>query len=93
MCDMLGSGHIRGKKQDYVGPRVLCNGAPRLRAQLGIHACQPPWPWICERLDAIVPSTEVALLRMSEVVRSVASPVAEDEDEESLGLVSPRRAL
>ena len=40
-----------------------------------------------------MPSTEVALLHMSEVVRSVASPVAEDEDEESLGLVPPRRAL
>ena len=40
-----------------------------------------------------MPRSEVALLHMSEVVRSVASPVPEDEDEESLGLVSPRRAL
>ena len=128
MCDMLDSGHIRGKIQDYVDLRVPCNGAPRLRAGLGMHACQPPWPWICERLDAIVPSTEVALFHMSEVssvadedeecevvrgmpdqVRSVASPVADedgewevvrsvaspvgDEDEESFGLVHPRRAL
>jgi hypothetical protein len=38
-----------------------------------------------------VPSAEVALLHMSEVVRSVASPVVEEE--ESLGLVPPRRAL
>ena len=56
-----------------------------------------------------MPSTEVALFHMSEVVRSVASPVADedgewevvrsvaspvgDEDEESFGLVHPRRAL
>ena len=40
-----------------------------------------------------MPRSEVALLHMSEVVRSVASPVAEDEDDESLGLVAPQRAL
>ena len=56
-----------------------------------------------------MPSTEVALFHMSEVVRSVASPVADEdeewevvrsvaspvgnEDEESFGLVHPRRAL
>ena len=43
-----------------------------------------------------MPSTEVDLLQdrstgVPEVVRSVASPVGDDE--ESLGLVPPRRAL
>ena len=96
MCDMLDSDHIRGKMQDYVDLKVPCNGAPRLRAELGMHASQPQWPWLCERKDAIVPSTEVDLLQdrstgVPEVVRSVASPVGDDE--ESLGLVPPRRAL
>ena len=75
MCDMSDSNHIRGNMQDHVGRIVPCNGAPRLRAELGMRACQPPSQEICERLDATLPSTEVEIFHMSEVMSSVAAPV------------------
>ena len=71
MCDMSDSGHIRGNLQDHIGPIVPCNGAPRLRAELGMRACQPLWQSIRVRLDATLPSTAVDLFHMSEVVSSV----------------------